>query len=357
MSMRFLDEFRDKSIVTGLVGRIRESSVTPVTLMEVCGGHTTAVHKSGIPSLLPDTIRLLSGPGCPVCVTSMEFIDKAIALSQMEGVTLTTYGDLVRVPGSSLELEKSKGADIRMVYSVMEALELAGSQPERKIVFLGIGFETTAPATALAILEAKKRDLKNFFVLCSHKIMPPVMKALVTDGIKINGFLAPGHAITGSAMYRPIAEKFHIPVVISGFEPVDILQSVLMLVTQAESRKAEVEIQYTRVVKPGGNPAARKVMEEVFRPEDEWWRGFGVIPASGLRIRDTFSRFDAEQYFQIEIPKPKEPKGCICGALMKGLRTPFDCKLFGKECRPDHPVGACMVSQEGICAAYYRYER
>jgi hydrogenase expression/formation protein HypD len=276
-------------------------------------------------------------------------------------VTVTTYGDLVRVPGSvsSLEKEKAGGCDVRMVYSVLEALDLAEKNRDRKVVFLGIGFETTAPATALALIQAGKMNLENFFVLSSHKVMPPVMKALVTDGIKINGFLAPGHvsAITGSAMYEPIAGKFHIPVVISGFEPVDILQSVLMLVRQIENKRSEVEIQYTRVVKPEGNLAAQKVLAEVFTAKDDWWRGFGVIPKSGLKIGNAFRKFDAEDHFSIHIPIPEEPKGCICGELLKGLKTPFDCRLFGKVCRPNNPIGACMVSQEGICAAYYRYER
>ncbi len=359
--MKFLDEYRDRKVAETLSRKIRQSSRSPVTIMEVCGGHTAAVHKFGIRSLLPETVHLLSGPGCPVCVTSTEFIDKAVALSRMEDVIITTYGDLIRVPGSSssLEKEKSAGRSIRMVYSVMEALDLARKNPGNKIIFLGIGFETTAPATALGILEAKKIQLENFFVLSSHKIMPPVMNSLVEDGIRISGFLAPGHvsAITGISMYAPIVKRFRIPVVVSGFEPADILQSILMMVEQIENHEAKVEIQYKRVVKPGGNTAAQKVLSEVFYYEDEWWRGFGIIPGSGLQIREEYERFDAGKIFSINIPEPSDPKGCICGQLLKGLKTPFDCRLFGTTCKPSNPVGACMVSQEGICSAYYNYER
>jgi hydrogenase expression/formation protein HypD len=359
--MRYIDEYRNKDILLRLSRQIHKISRRKAVFMEVCGTHTMAVHKFGIPSILPENIRLVSGPGCPVCVTGLDFIDQAIELGKRKDVTLVTFGDLMKVPGSSSSLDKERaaGADVRIVYSVMDALEMAANKPDRKVIFLGIGFETTAPTTAVAILQAEKQKLLNFYVLSTHKVMPPVMKVLVREGVRIDGYLAPGHvsAITGTGIYRGIAKDAGIPVVVAGFEPVDIVQAILMLVEQVEKSEARVAIQYRRVVKPGGNTVARKAMETVFEPADDDWRGFGTIPGSGLRIRKRFERLDAKKYFGIKTTRAREPKGCICGELLKGLKTPLDCRLFAKACHPENPVGACMVSGEGICAAYYRYER
>jgi hydrogenase expression/formation protein HypD len=327
--------------------------------MEVCGGHTMAIQRFGIPSLLPETIELISGPGCPVCVTSRSYIDHAIALARLPNVIITTYGDLIRVPGStsSLDAEKAAGHDIRIVYSVLDALEIAKHNRRKKIVFLGIGFETTSPATAAGILKAEMAGLFNFSVLSAHKIMPPPMAALIDAGVEIHGYLGPGHVstITGSGMYDFIAENYGLGVVISGFEPTDILQSILMLVKQFESRRPAVEIQYSRVVKPEGNTKALGMLEEVFELRDDWWRGLGVLAASGYKIKEKYARFDAEKLFEVTIVPTRSDKGCICGSILKGIAKPSDCKLFGKSCTPTDPVGACMVSNEGACAAWYRY--
>ncbi|MCX6286668.1 MAG: hydrogenase formation protein HypD [Bacteroidetes bacterium] len=358
-AMKYIDEYRKKDLILGISDEIRKISKKEISLMEVCGGHTMAIHRFGLNSLLPPNIHLLSGPGCPVCVSGQHFIDTSIAYSKLPGLIITTYGDLIRVPGSasSLEKEKAKGQDIRIVYSVLESLEIAGKNPEKKVVFLGIGFETTAPLTAAAIVEAKKREILNFSVLSAHKVMPPVMKALVMEGVKINGFIAPGHvtAITGTGIYRDLPEKFGLGVVVSGFEPLDMMQSVLMLVNQIEAGKPKIEIQYLRVVQKKGNPIARTLMNKVFELKDDNWRGLGLIPLSGLKIRPGFSAFDAEKLFPLEVPAAPEPKGCICGMILRGLKTPPDCRLFEKKCTPADPVGACMVSGEGTCSTYYKY--
>jgi hydrogenase expression/formation protein HypD len=357
--MKYSTEFRDPQLVKVLTDQIRSVSKKEIVLMEVCGGHTMAIHRYGIPGLLPENIRLVSGPGCPVCVSSRAFIDHAIALGRMEKVILCTYGDLIRVPGSesSLDREKAQGVDVRIVGSTLEALQIAREHPSHSIVFLGIGFETTAPGSAAAVLQARREQLKNFFLLSAHKIMPPAMEALITDGVKISGYLSPGHVstITGSSIYRFIPEKYGLACVISGFEPLDILQSVLMLAQQIESGKPAVEIQYKRVVKPEGNLKALAMLEEVFQLEPDWWRGFGIIPASGMKLRESFADFDATRVFDVKLPETRDDKGCICGEILKGLKKPYDCKLYGKVCTPSNPVGACMVSSEGSCAAHYRY--
>jgi len=328
--------------------------------MEVCGGHTMAVQKFGIPSLLPGHITLLSGPGCPVCVSGNRFIDHAVALSRLEDVIITTFGDLVRVPGSSssLEREKAKGADIRIVYSVLDALRIAKENPLHNVVFLGIGFETTAPTSAAAVVKASDLNIQNFFLLSSHKVMPPAMEALIDEGVKLDGYIAPGHVstITGSGIYREIPEKYGLGCVISGFEPVDLLQSVYMLIRQCEAGVPKVEIQYKRAVKEEGNVKAQKLLAEVFEPADEWWRGLGILKDSGLKLREKYRRFNAEQ-INVDIEETVEPKGCICGEILKGVKTPKDCKLFGAVCNPSRPVGACMVSPEGACHAWYRYNK
>lgn len=359
--MKYIDEYRDKSIVQALTKEIKKISKKEIVLMEVCGGHTMSIQKFGIPSLLPKNIRLVSGPGCPVCVSSRNFIDHAIALSDIENTIITTFGDLIRVPGSysSLEKEKAAGADVRIVYSPLTAVQLAKENPDKKIIFLGIGFETTAPTSAAAIYNAAKDNVSNFYLLSSHKIMPPAMAALIDEGVKINGYICPGHVttITGTSIYEPIVEKYKLGCVISGFEPIDILQSVLMLVEQYEKNEPKVDIQYKRVVKPEGNIKAQQLMKEIFTLRADWWRGLGEIPMSGLMLHEKYERHDAEKMIEVSLPPPVEPKGCICGEILKGLKSPKDCKLFGKVCTPDDPVGACMVSSEGSCAAFYKYNR
>jgi hydrogenase expression/formation protein HypD len=357
--MKYVDEYRKKELILSLSEKLKEVSAREIVLMEVCGGHTMAIHRFGLKSLLPSNIKLISGPGCPVCVSSQRFIDTAIACSRLPGSIVTTYGDLIRVPGSSasLEKERAEGNDIRVVYSVLDAIETARQNPSRKVIFLGIGFETTAPATAAAILKARQEKIHNFFVLSAHKVMPPAMKALVEEGVKLNGFIAPGHvtAITGTSMFNELARDYRLGVVVSGFEPSDLLQSVLMLVLQIEADDPKVEVQYQRAVNTEGNLKAKKMLDEVFIPRDDVWRGLGTIPASGLKIKDELSSFDADVMFRIEVPESTEPKGCICGQILRGLKIPPDCGLFAKKCTPEEPVGACMVSGEGTCATYYRY--
>jgi len=357
--MKFIDEYRDKEIVFKLLKQIKEISTKEISLMEVCGGHTMSIQKFGIPSLLPKNIKLLSGPGCPVCVTSNKFIDHAIALSKVKDVIITSFGDLIRVPGSSssLEKEKAKGADIRIVLSSLDALEIAKKNKAKKIVFLGIGFETTAPTSAATILEADKQNINNFFLLSSHKTMPPAMTALIDEGVKIDGYICPGHVttITGTEMYKQVVEKYKLACVVSGFEPVDILQSIYMLVKQVENNTPKVENAYKRAVKPEGNILAQNIMSKVFEPQNDWWRGLGILENSGLGIRKKYKMFDAAQSFNVKIEETIEVKGCICGEILKGLKTPKECKLYSKVCNPVNPVGTCMVSSEGACHAYFKY--
>lgn len=359
--MQHIDEFRDGDLVKKISESIRRRSVRPAVFMEVCGGHTMAMHKFGLHEFLPPTIKLLSGPGCPVCVSGTGFIDALTGIAANPGVIIATYGDLIRVPGSSssLEQEKNSGRDIRLIYSVMDALEIAKDNPSNTVVFPGIGFETTAPATAAAIMNADASGIENFRVLSAHKIMPPVMEALVDEGVKINGYIAPGHvtAITGTGMYSPIVEKYGLAIVVSGFEPLDLIQSIRMLVEQIETKRPKVENQYTRVVKSEGNPVARKIMEQVFETGDDWWRGLGMIRNSGLKIRAKYAKFDASREFGISSMPDREPKGCICGEVLKGKQTPVDCSLFSRKCTPANPIGACMVSPEGTCSVYYRFSK
>ena len=359
--MKFIDEYRDKEQVKALAAEINNYKGRKIRLMEVCGGHTMSIHRFGIPYLLPENIELLSGPGCPVCVSDRAFIDRAVAYSRLPDTIITTFGDLIRVPGSSSDLdrEKAAGADVRIVYSILEAVDIAVNNPDKKVVFLGIGFETTAPGTAAGILKAHSMGLNNFHVLSSHKIMPPAMKALIDEGVSLDGYIAPGHVstITGDAIYEFIPRDLGLAVVIAGFEPVDILQSILMLVNQIENKAPKVEIQYKRVVKPEGNIIAQKMMSEVFELKDDLWRGLGNLPESGLKIREKYSQFNSEEMIDVEVEETIEPKGCICGEILKGMKTPKDCKLFGTICNPQNPVGACMVSNEGACAAFYKYSR
>ncbi len=359
--MKYIDEYRDREKVAVLIDEIKKHALHKITLMEVCGGHTMSIQKFGIPALLPDTVNLISGPGCPVCVTDRKYIDQAIAYCRLPDTIITTYGDLIRVPGStsSLDKEKAQGRDVRIVYSVLDALKIAKENPSKKIIFLGIGFETTTPGSAVGILNAKKEGLDNFFLFSAHKVMPPAMEALIDESVKIDGYIGPGHvsAIAGTRIYDFIPEKFGIGVVISGFEPVDLLASILMLVKQFESGKPAVEIQYKRIVKRDGNPSAQQIIDKVLEPRDDWWRGLGVLPVSGLGIKPEFSGFDAEKQFDVEVEPTRKDKACICGEVLKGIAKPRDCKLFGKGCTPYDPVGPCMVSSEGACHAYYRYNR
>ena len=328
--------------------------------MEVCGTHTMAIYRQGIRTLLPDKVRLTSGPGCPVCVTPVEFVDKAVALARMPDVIVTTFGDMMRVPGSSTSLlrEKACGADVRIVYSPLDAVSMAEKNPGKKVVFLGVGFETTAPTIAASILDAGKREVNNFFVLCAHKTMPQAMSALTADpDLQIDGYLCPAHVSTiiGANAYIPLSEARHIPCVITGFEPVDILQGIEMLVRQITEKDARVENQYSRFVRPAGNHRALDILQRVFEPCDARWRGLGVIPGSGLGIREVFARFDIEKVLNIEAEVPHQPAGCRCGEILMGKIVPSDCPLFGKACTPEEPVGACMVSSEGVCAAAFKY--
>lgn len=361
--MKYSTEFRDPRVAAGFLHIIRSLSERlekSISLMEVCGTHTMAIYRHGIRPLLPDPVRLTSGPGCPVCVTPVEFVDKAVALARLPEVIVTTFGDMMRVPGSSSSLlrEKACGADVRIVYSPLDAVAIAEKNPRNQIVFLGVGFETTAPTVAASILDAAKREVNNFFVLCAHKTMPQAMSALTSDpDLKIDGYLCPAHVSTiiGADAYLPLATARNIPCVITGFEPVDILQGIAMLVGQIVAGEARVENQYSRFVRPAGNPQALKILDQVFGPCDARWRGLGVIPGSGLIIREKFSRFDIEKRLDIKTEVPHEPPGCRCGEILMGKITPLDCPLFGTACTPEEPVGACMVSSEGVCSAAYKY--
>ncbi|MEN8224232.1 MAG: hydrogenase formation protein HypD [Bacteroidota bacterium] len=357
--MKYIDEYRDRKLVLKLVEEIKNISSNPLRFMEVCGGHTMAIQKFGIPSLLPDNIQLLSGPGCPVCVTDRKYIDTAIAFARRDDVIITTYGDLIRVPGSSssLDAERGHGHDIRIVYSVLDALDVARENPDKKVIFLGIGFETTTPSSAAGVLNAFNEGLHNFYLYSSHKVMPPAMTALIDEGVQIDGYIAPGHVstITGTGIYYAIPEKYKLGCVISGFEPLDLVQAIYMLTKQLESNNPQVEIQYKRAVFPEGNLKAQKIVNEVFEACDDWWRGLGVLKDSGLKLRKKYAHMDALEAIQVKVEKTREDKGCICGEILKGLKSPADCKLFGKGCTPNDPVGACMVSNEGACHAWYRY--
>ena len=360
--VKFLSEFRDPVIATGLLKRIESVSTKPVSFMEVCGTHTVAISRNGLRYAVPSNIRLLSGPGCPVCVTANSDIDRMIAVASEPGVIMVTFGDMMKVPGSysSLSQEKAVGSDIRVVYSTLNALDIAAANPTREVVFFGVGFETTTPTIAMSIIEAKKRNLKNYSVLSVHKLVPPAMKALLDLGeIKLDGFICPGHVsmVIGTKPYEFIARDYKIPCVITGFEPLDVLESVLMLTEMAEAGEARVENAYKRIVSPDGNPRAVEIMNRVFQPGDGDWRGIGVIPGSGLDIREEFADLDARRKFSaVEVPPVKEHKGCKCGQVLRGVIYPYECGLFGKACVPENPVGPCMVSSEGSCAAYYRYD-
>jgi len=357
--MKFVDEYRQRRHIGRLAELIAEAAVRDYTFMEVCGGHTAAIHRFGIPSLLPERIRLISGPGCPVCVTSADYIDRLIALASLSDVTVALFGDLMRVPGTRLSpaAARAEGADLRVVLSAHEALEIARSEPHRRIVFSAIGFETTAPGTAVTVMRADSEGTDNFFVLSAHKVMPPAMEAILKDGTHIDGFICPGHVavITGASAFGFIARSYRLACVVSGFEPTDILSSVLMLVNQVNSGSPAVEIQYGRAVSAEGNLRAQAYLREVFEPSDVTWRGLGVIALSGLRLRGRYRRFDAAIAIPVEVPEATHTGACICGEILRGVRVPSDCALFATQCTPDHPEGACMVSDEGSCNTIFKY--
>jgi len=358
--MKYIDEFRDRRVCENLATEISKiGHGRDISLMEVCGTHTMSIYRYGIKKFLLPNIRLLSGPGCPVCVTPNGEIDKAIAFARKSEVIITTFGDMLKVPGSTstLAVEKSRGSDVRIVYSAVDCLKIAEENPDKTVVFLGIGFETTAPTVAATIKDAKDRMLKNYFVLCYHKLIPPVIKAVLESGeVLVDGFILPGHVsvITGTEVYEFIARDYRKACVVTGFEPVDILQAIFMLVKQVKTNSPVVENQYTRSVKKEGNLRAKCLMDTVFEPVDCEWRGLGSIPMSGLKIRDEYSVLDANT-IEVDIEPLRENPECICGEVLRGVKTPLDCSLFRIECLPENPKGPCMISSEGTCAAYYKY--
>ena len=360
--MKYIDEFSNSQTALRLVADIKKHSGDKRwRLMEFCGSNTVAIFKFGIRQLLEDRIEMLSGPGCPVCVTSVRDLDKSIALAKMPNVIITTFGDLLRVPSSdsSLQQARADGGDVRVVYSTLDALDIAKNNPAKQVVFIGIGFETTAPTIAASIIQAKQEKIDNYSVISLHKVTPPVTWALLDSGeTDIDGIICPGHVSTiiGSDAWRYLPEKYGIACAVSGFEPLDILYCIDLLVKQLEKGKPKVDIAYPRAVSPQGNVHALKLMDEVFELAPADWRGIGIVPGSGLKINEQYAAFDVENRIVIPLDKEsKEAKGCICGDILRGVRTPFDCKLFGKGCTPEYPVGPCMVSSEGTCAAYYHY--
>jgi len=358
--MKFLSEYRDPELAKQVLEEIKKTTTKPWKIMEVCGGQTHSLVKNGILNVLPDKITMVHGPGCPVCVTPLHLIDKAIYLAEEKNVILCSFGDMIRVPGSKKSIleAKAQGADIRILYSPLEAVNIAKENPDKEVVFFAVGFETTAPANALSVLHAQKLGLNNYSILASHVLVPPAIEAIMSDDeTVIDGFLAAGHVCTimGMEEYFPLAEKFNIPLVVTGFEPLDILQGILMVIKQLETGKAQVENQYARVVKVEGNLKAKEVISKVFKVQDQMWRGIDVIPNSGWGISDEFAAFDAEKKFPIDIIKAEENKECIAGSIMKGIKKPNECQHFGKKCTPQNPLGAPMVSSEGACAAYYNF--
>jgi hydrogenase expression/formation protein HypD len=350
----------EERLASRLLKEITALADHPLRLMEVCGTHTIAIFRAGIKPLLADSVELISGPGCPVCVTPTGEIDRAIALSRRQEVILATFGDLMRVPGSSssFQQERATGSAIRVILSPLDAVQIAQENPDKTAVFFAVGFETTSPAIAAAVLEARRRQVKNLYLLSSQRLVPPALRALLAAGkAAIDGFILPGHVsvIIGRIPYLFVADEFGTPGVITGFEPLDILEGIYMLMRQKKEGRATIEIQYSRAVKEQGNPRARAIMEEVFVPADASWRGLGTIPASGLMLREEFWAMDAARVFDLPYVEAEEPPGCLCSEVLQGLRRPPDCPLFGTRCTPVDPVGACMVSTEGSCAAYYKY--
>lgn len=360
--MKYIDEYRDAGAAKRLAEMIRKITTREWTMMEICGGQTHTIVKFGVDFLLPKEITLVHGPGCPVCVTPLELIDKAIAIAGRPGVVFTSFGDMLRVPGSSKDLltVKSEGGNVRIVYSPLDALKLAQQNPNMKVVFFAVGFETTAPANAMAVWQARELGVKNFFLLVSHVLVPPAIEAILSSpSNRVQAFLAAGHVCTvmGYEDYFPIARKYSAPIVVTGFEPVDILQGIYMAVKQLEERRADVENQYARAVRREGNVAAKKLLADVFEVIDRKWRGIGMIPQSGWGLKPEFAEHDAERIFDVGGIETQESVVCIAGQILRGLKKPHECTAFGKECKPEHPLGAPMVSSEGACAAYYHYGR
>lgn len=360
--MKYIDEYRNEKAVKFLIKKLNNLITRPWVIMEICGGQTHTILKYGIEELLPNKITLIHGPGCPVCVTPLEMIDKAIMIASMDSVIFTSYGDMLRVPGSNGDLlsVKARGGDVRIVYSSLDALKIAEENPSRKVVFFAVGFETTAPPNATAVLEAKRRNIKNFSILCSHVLVPPAIKVLLSSkNSKIQAFLAAGHVCTvmGYDEYIPIAKEFKVPIIITGFEPFDIVEGVYKAVIQLENGKYEVENQYSRSVRKEGNMHAKKILEKVFQVVDRKWRGIGVIPNSGYELKTEFEEYDAEKIFSLMNLSKSESEICIAGEILQGLRKPPECKAFGQLCTPERPLGSPMVSSEGACAAYFHYKK
>ena len=361
--MKFIDEYRDPDGARMLADRIRNTVTRPWTIMEVCGGQTHAIVRFGIDQLLPDEITLVHGPGCPVCVTPVELIDAAVSIAGLPDVTLCSFGDMLRVPGSSADLlgRQAAGADVRVVYSPLDAVKIAREHPDRQVVHFAVGFETTAPANAMAVAQAHELGLDNFSMIVSHVLVPPAIEAILSsESNRVQGFLAAGHvcAIMGQSEYEPIVARHRVPIVITGFEPLDVLLGVALCVEQLEQGRAEVENPYARVVRPEGNAPAQELIRKVFGIVPRRWRGIGEIPRSGLGLREPYTAYDALHRFGIdEIAKPDDLGECIAGQVLQGIKSPTDCPAFGSRCTPDHPLGAPMVSDEGACAAYHRYGR
>ena len=366
--MKYVQEFRDPQKAQGLLHEIEvlgkqltQNRSGPIKVMEVCGGHTHSIFKYGLESLLPPTVELVHGPGCPVCIMPKGRLDDAIAIAQHPNVILTTFGDVMRVPGSkqSLLQAKAEGADIRMVYSPLDALKLARDNPDREVVFFAIGFETTAPSTALTVLQAESDKVNNFSLFCNHVLVVPALEALLSNPeLQLDGFIGPGHVsmVIGARPYQVIAERYGKPVTISGFEPLDILQSLWMVLRQMAEGRCEIENQYTRLVNRDGNSVALDALAKVFVVREQFeWRGLGDIPASGFKMHPNYVQFDAEAKFTLPHQRVADHKACACGEILQGVKKPWECKVFGTACTPEHPIGACMVSSEGACAAYYKY--
>jgi len=358
--MKYLSEYRDPELVAQYLEEIKKTVTRPWTIMEVCGGQTHSLVKNGILDLLPKEITMVHGPGCPVCVTPLNLIDKAVYLAEEKNVILCSFGDMLRVPGSEKSLleAKANGADIRILYSPLEAVKIAKEHPERQVVFFAVGFETTAPANALSVLHAKRAGLKNYSILASHVLVPPAIAALMSDpDTVVQGFLAAGHVCTimGLEEYYPLIDQYKVPIVVTGFEPVDLLQGILMTVKQLERGEAKLENQYTRMVSEEGNVNAKNAIYEVFEVTNRMWRGLDVIPQSGYQVKKELSLYDANVKFDVSIEEAPEHAECIAGDIMKGLKKPIHCSQFGKKCKPSNPLGAPMVSSEGACAAYYHY--
>ena len=360
--MKYISEYRDADLVAQYLEEIRQTVTRPWTIMEVCGGQTHSLVKNGILNLLPPEVQMVHGPGCPVCVTPLNLIDKAVYLAEQKGAILCSYGDMIRVPGSvhSLLESKSRGADVRILYSPLEAVKIAQENPHREVVFFAVGFETTAPANALSVIHAQRAGVSNYSILASHVLVPPAIEAVMNDeDSHIQGFLAAGHvcAIMGINEYYPLVERYRIPIVVTGFEPVDLVQGILMTVRQLEKGEYRLENQYSRIVRPEGNLEAQKIIQQIFTIGDREWRGIGVIPMSGYEVREEFVAYDANIKFDVNIPKVPESAECIAGLVLKGIKKPHECPQFGKGCTPQMPLGAPMVSSEGACAAYYHFSQ